>query len=149
MQLHWCPVSSASLVVIPSWLSAWLASWSHFQNTQAPVDARQAHEWGLSKSRLLSLWQWYKHELLVYCYICQMPMINEIWNCACSYKTLLANLVTFIIQYTTYFVASYSYSTIVFSTLFSLTFQRVVKLISSSSKMVATPSSLKLIKYAC
>ena len=41
------------------------------------MDARQAHELGLSKSRLLNLWQWYKHELLVYCCICQMAVKSE------------------------------------------------------------------------
>ena len=30
-----------------------------------PVNARQARECGLSKSRLLNLWQWYKHELYI------------------------------------------------------------------------------------
>ena len=55
-------------------------SWSHLQTTQAPMDARQACEWGLSNSRLLKLWQWYKHELLVNCCICRDLKL-------CVYKT--------------------------------------------------------------
>ena len=57
------------------------------------MDARQAREWGLSKSRLLNLCQWYKHELLVYYCICWMAMKSETWNCACI-RPLLENLVT-------------------------------------------------------
>ena len=60
-----------------------LASWSHFKTTWTPMYARQACEWGLSKSRPLNLWQWYKHELLVYYCICRMAMISETWNCVC------------------------------------------------------------------
>ena len=48
--------------------------WSHLQTTRALADARQAREWGLSKSTSLKLWQWYKHELLVYCCICWMAV---------------------------------------------------------------------------
>ena len=32
---------------------------------------------GLSKSRPLTLWQWYKYELLVYCCICQLAVKSE------------------------------------------------------------------------
>ena len=49
-------------------------SWSHLQTTWAPVDARQVHEWCLSKSKPLNLWQW---DLKL-----------------CMYKTPLADLVT-------------------------------------------------------
>ena len=73
---------------LPGW-----ASWSHLQTTWASVDARQDCEWGLSKSRLLKLWQWYKHELLVYCCICRMTVKSETWNCVCI-RPFLANLVT-------------------------------------------------------
>ena len=55
------------------------------QTTKAPMDVRQAREWGLSKSGPLKLWQWYKHKLLVFCCICQMAVKSEIWNCACRY----------------------------------------------------------------
>ena len=71
--LWWFPAGC-----LPGW-----ASWSHLQTTRVPVDARQACEWGLSKSRPLKLWQWYKHELLVYCFICQMTTKSETWNSAC------------------------------------------------------------------
>ena len=57
------------------------------------MDARQAREWGLSKSRPLKFWQWYKHELLVYCCICQAAVKSEIWNCVCT-RHLLANPIT-------------------------------------------------------
>ena len=57
------------------------------------MDARQAHEWGLSKSRLLNLWQWYKHELLVYCCIYRMAVKSETWKCVHT-RLLLANPVT-------------------------------------------------------
>ena len=109
--LHRCPVSPASLLMIPCRLSRLYgkrsvtklptskpqpdhdvelndfnltskicrASWSHLQTTRAPVDARLARERGLSKSRPFNLWQWYKHELLVYydCCICRMAVKSE------------------------------------------------------------------------
>ena len=69
--LWWFPAGC-----LPGW-----ASWSHLQTTRAPVDARQAREWGLSKSRLLKLWQWYKHELY-------LPNGGEKWDLKlCAYKT--------------------------------------------------------------
>ena len=55
--------------------------------------ARQAHEWGRSKSRPLKLWQWYKHGLLVYCNICRVVVKSETWNCVRT-RPLLANPVT-------------------------------------------------------
>ena len=69
-------------------------SLGHLQTTWAPMDAKQDREWGLSKSKLLNLWQWYKHELLFYCCICQMAVKSETWSCACI-RPLLANLVTY------------------------------------------------------
>ena len=74
------------------------ASWSHLQTTQARIDARQAREWGLSKSRPLKLWQWYKHELLVYCCICWVAVKSESWNCVQT-RHLLANPVTYVHTY--------------------------------------------------
>ena len=59
------------------------------------MDARQAHEWGLSKSRPLKLWQWYKHELLVYCCICRVVVKSETWNCVCT-RPLLVSPVTYL-----------------------------------------------------
>ena len=70
------------------------ASWSRLKTTRAPVDTRQARERGFSKSRPLSLWQWYKHELLIYCCICQMAMKIETWNCVYT-RPPLANPVTY------------------------------------------------------
>ena len=86
-------INALSYLPVLQWFPAavW-AIWSHLQTTRASVDARQAHEWSLSKSRPLNLWQWYKHELLVYC-ICQM---SETWNCV-RIGSVLANLVTFIV----------------------------------------------------
>ena len=83
--LWWLPAG-----YLPGW-----ASWSHLQITRAPVDDRQAREWGLSKSWPLNLWQWYKHVLLVYCCICRMAMKSETWNCVRT-RSLLANPVTFL-----------------------------------------------------
>ena len=77
------------------------ASWSYLQTTWAPVNTWQVREWGLSKSRLLNLLQWYKHELLVYCCIRQMAVKSEIWNCACI-RPLLANLVTWYLIHKTF-----------------------------------------------
>ena len=54
------------------------------------MDTRQACEWGFGKNRPLKLWQWYKHELLVYC---RMTVKSETWNCACI-RPFLVNLVT-------------------------------------------------------
>ena len=54
---------------------------------------RPVNELSLSKSRSLNLWQWYKHELLVYCCICRMAVKSETWNCVRT-RPLLANLVT-------------------------------------------------------
>ena len=45
--------------------------------SQAPMDARQARERGLSKTRPLKLWQWYKHKQLVYCCICQVAVKSK------------------------------------------------------------------------
>ena len=47
---------AASLVVIPASCLPGREIWSCLQTTQAPMDARQACEWGLSKSRPLNLW---------------------------------------------------------------------------------------------
>ena len=85
---------AASLVVIPCRLSAWPGKLGHLMTIWAPIDARQAHEWGLSKSRLLKLWHLYKHELLVYFCICQMAVKSKTWNCVCT-RPFLANPVTF------------------------------------------------------
>ena len=62
--------------------------WSHLKITRAPVDVRQAQKWSLSKSRLLNLWQWCTHELLVCC-IYQMAVKSETWNYVCI-RPLLA-----------------------------------------------------------
>ena len=82
--LWWFPAGC-----LPCW-----ASWSHLQTNRAPLDAKQAHGWGLNKSNPLKLWQWYKHELLVYCCICRMAVKSETPNCVHT-RPLLANPVTF------------------------------------------------------
>ena len=64
------------------------------QTTRAPMDTRQAREWGLSKSRPLNLWQWYKYELLVYCCTYQMTVKSDTWNCVHT-RPLLVNPVTY------------------------------------------------------
>ena len=80
-------------------LSAWPGKLEPFTDHLSTLDARQAREWGLSKSRPLKFWQWYKHERLVYCCTCRMAMKSETWNCACI-RSLLANLVTYCYKYT-------------------------------------------------
>ena len=92
MWLDRFPVSPASPVVII--LFAWLGKLEPFADHQTLMDARQAREWGLNKSRRLKLWHWYKHELLVYCCICRMVVKIETWNCVRT-RPLFANPVTY------------------------------------------------------
>ena len=71
------------------------ASWRHLKTTRAPVDARQAHKRGLSKSRPLSFRQRYIYTWTVSLLLCLLNVVK--WDLTLyMYKTLLANLVTHI-----------------------------------------------------
>ena len=71
-------------------------SWSHLKATRAPMDVRQADEWGPSKSIPVNFWQRYTFELLVYSCTCRMVVKSETWNYACI-RPLLANVITYIV----------------------------------------------------
>ena len=80
----------------PAWLSAWPGKLEIFTDHSSTCGHQIAlHEWGFSKSRLLNLWQWYKHELLVYCCIDLCGQVIKIPN---SPETLLHFLLMIILS---------------------------------------------------